>query len=137
MRLYIVPGALTLLNQQGNPNSYILSSLISALHYMGGGYASENIIRHRKKSLLEIQNKGRNALLPWYSYGTSQRKKQKIIIYCIEEWHTYTTYDIFWNQSTYPNLCLLLDTWHRTNSCITVCGKWILHPNFEVEFPLT
>ena len=40
MRLYIVPGAPTLLYQQGNKNLCILSSLASALHYMGDGYAS-------------------------------------------------------------------------------------------------
>ena len=59
MRLYIVPGAPTLLYQQGNHNSCILSSLASELHYMGDEYASEYIIRHKKKILLEIQNKGR------------------------------------------------------------------------------
>ena len=46
-------------------------------------------------------------------------------------------YDIFWNQSTYPTVCLLLETWHRTDHCITVCGKWIFDANFEVAFPLT
>ena len=34
-------------------------------------------------------------------------------------------------------MCLLLDTWHRTDNCITVCGKWIFDSNFEVAFPLT
>ena len=38
--LYIVPGAPTVLYQQGNHNSCILSSLASALHYMGDEYAS-------------------------------------------------------------------------------------------------
>ena len=59
MRLYIVPGAPTLLYQQGNHNSCILLSLASALHYMGDGYASEYIIRRKQKPLLEIQNKGK------------------------------------------------------------------------------
>ena len=27
--------------------------------------------------------------------------------------------------------------WPRKDHCITVCGKWIFCPNFEVEFPLT
>ena len=39
-RLYIVPGEPTLLYQQGNHNSCILSSLASVLHNMGDGYAS-------------------------------------------------------------------------------------------------
>ena len=38
--LYIVPGAPTLFYQQSNHNSCILSSLASALNYMGDGYAS-------------------------------------------------------------------------------------------------
>ena len=34
-------------------------------------------------------------------------------------------------------MCLLLDTLHRTNHCIEVCGKYIFDFNFEVKFPLT
>ena len=64
-------------------------------------------------------------------------KNEKRLNYCIEEWHTYTPYDIFCYQSTYPTVCVLLDTWHRTDHCITVCGKWIFYSNFEVAFPLT
>ena len=40
------------------------------------------------------------------------------------------------NQYTYPTVCSLLDTWHRTDHCIKVCGKWIFDSNFEVAFPL-
>ena len=40
MHRYIFPGSPTLFYQQGNMNSCILSSLASALHYMGCGYAS-------------------------------------------------------------------------------------------------
>ena len=64
-------------------------------------------------------------------------KKRKILNDCIEEWHTSTPYDIFWNQSTYPTVCLLLDMWHRTDHFITVDGKCIFDSNFEVAFPLT
>ena len=46
-------------------------------------------------------------------------------------------YDIYLNQSSYPNVCLLLETWHQNNHFITVCGKWIFDYNFEVAFPLT
>ena len=56
MRLYIVPGAPNLLNQQGHQNSYILSSLESELHYMGDEYVSEYIIRRKQIYILEIQN---------------------------------------------------------------------------------
>ena len=58
MRLYIVTSAPNLFYQQGNQNSCILSSLVSALHYMGDEYASEYIIRRKQNFLLEIQNKG-------------------------------------------------------------------------------
>ena len=33
-------------------------------------------------------------------------------------------------------MCLLLDTEHRTDHCITVFGKWIFDSNLESEFPL-
>ena len=56
--LYIFPGAPTLFYQQGNQNSCIISSLASALHYMGDEYASKYIIKRKQKSLLGIHNKG-------------------------------------------------------------------------------
>ena len=34
-------------------------------------------------------------------------------------------------------MCLLLDTAHRKNNCITVCGKWIFDSNLESELTLT
>ena len=34
-------------------------------------------------------------------------------------------------------MCLLLDTAHRTDYCITVCGKWIFDSNLEYALPLT
>ena len=58
MRLYIVPGTPTLFYQQGNHNSYILSSLASAVHYMGDEYALAYIIRRKQRPILGIQNKG-------------------------------------------------------------------------------
>ena len=69
--------------------------------------------------------------------GNHKEKNEKRLNYCIDEWHTSTPYDIFCNQSTYLTVCLLLYTWHFTDHCITVCGKWIFYSNFEVEFPLT
>ena len=40
------------------------------------------------------------------------------------------------NHSNYPTVCLLLDTAHWTNHCITVCGKWIFDSNLESPLPL-
>ena len=34
-------------------------------------------------------------------------------------------------------MCLLLDTAHWTDQCITVCGKWIFDSNLEFTLPLT
>ena len=34
-------------------------------------------------------------------------------------------------------MCLLIDTAHRTDNCITVCGKWIFDSNLESALPLT
>ena len=136
MRLYIFPGSPTLFYQQVNQNSCILSSLSSAFHYMGNVYASEYIIRRKQRSLLVIQTKGqmhfcRDILIGHY------KKNEKIPNYRIEEWHTSMRYDIFGNQSNYPTIFLLLDTWHRTNHCIAVWGKCIFDSNLEVAFPLT
>ena len=68
-----------------------------------------------------------------------QREKNELKIqYHIQEWNTFTaTYDIFQNHSNYPTVCLLLDTAHRTDNCITVCGKWIFDSNLEFALPLT
>ena len=48
-----------------------------------------------------------------------------------------TTFEILQNHCNYPTVCLLLDTAHRTNHCITVCGKWIFYSNLESTLPLT
>ena len=34
-------------------------------------------------------------------------------------------------------MCFLLDTAHRTDNFITVCGKWIFDSNLEFALPLT
>ena len=34
-------------------------------------------------------------------------------------------------------MCLLLETSHRTDHCITVCGKWIFDSNLEFALLLT
>ena len=59
-----------------------------------------------------------------------KRKKEIKIHYHIQEWNKFTTtYDILQNHSNYPAVCLLVDTAHRTDHCITVCGKWIFDSN--------
>ena len=40
------------------------------------------------------------------------------------------------NQSNYPTVCLLLDTAHRADHCITVCGKWVFDSNLKLALPL-
>ena len=69
--------------------------------------------------------------------GHHKEKNEKRVNACIEEWHTSMPYYIFWNQSTYSTVCLSLETWHRIDHCIKVCGKWIFDSNFEVAFTLT
>ena len=48
-----------------------------------------------------------------------------------------TAYDILQNHSNYPTVCLLLDTAHRTDHCVTVCVKWIFYYSLEFALPLT
>ena len=81
-----------------------------------------------------IKDKFNSAVILFWD---TTKKNEKILNYCIEEWHTSTTYNILWDVSYYPTVCLLLDTSHRTDHCITLCGKWIFDSNIEVIFPLT
>ena len=67
----------------------------------------------------------------------TEKKNENKLNYQIEEWHTSTTCDIFRNQFTYPTVCLLLYTWHRTDHCITVFGKWTFDSNLKRALPLT
>ena len=101
-------------------------------------YTSQNISSGVGKSLFwKIQNKGPMYFCRDILMGHHKEKNKKILNYCIEEWYSYTTYDISQNHSTYPTVCLSLYTWHRNDHCITVCGKWIFDSNFEVDFSLT
>ena len=70
--------------------------------------------------------------------GQYREKKEQKINYQIQEWNTSTTtFDKLQNHSNYPTMCLLLDTAHRKDHCITVCGKWIFDYNLESALPLT
>ena len=66
-----------------------------------------------------------------------REKKENKLNYKIEEWHISTLYDIFRNQTTYPTVCLLLDTWNHNDHCLKVFGKWIFNSNLKVALPLT
>ena len=73
-----------------------------------------------------------------FLWDSKEKKNEINIHYHIQEWNTYTTaYDILQNHSNYPTVCLLLHTAHRTDNCITVCGKWIFDYNLEFTSPLT
>ena len=70
--------------------------------------------------------------------GQKIEKNELKIHYYIQEWNTNTTtYHILHNHYNYSTVCLLLDTAHRTDHCITVCGKWIFDSNLEFALPLT
>ena len=85
----------------------------------------------------QIHNKGRMQFCRGILVRHHREKDLKRLNYHIEEWHTSTPYYILQNHSTYPTVCLLLDTWHRTYRCITVCGELIIYSNFKVTLPLT
>ena len=53
-----VPDGPTIKYSQGNQNSCFISSLASALYYVGDELASEYIIRRKQKSLSFIHSKG-------------------------------------------------------------------------------
>ena len=110
-----VPDGPTIKYSQGIKNSCIISSLASALYYMGDELASEYIIRRKQLSLAFIYGKGRIQFCPDNIMGQYREKKEQKINYQIQEWNTSTTtYDILQNHSNYPTVCLLLDTAHWT-----------------------
>ena len=105
---------------------------------MGDVHASEYIIRRKQLYLEFIHDKGRMQFLRNTLMGINREKTEPKIHYHIQEWNKFTTtYVILQNHSNYPILCLLLDTAHQTNHCITVCGKWIFDSNLESALPLT
>ena len=98
----------------------------------------QNISSGASKNIFwKLKNKGLMHFCCDILMGHHKEKNEKKPNYCITKWHTSTPYDIFRNQSTYLTVCLLLYTWHQTDHCITVCGKWILDSNFEGALPLT
>ena len=86
-----VPDVPTIKYSQGIHNSCIISSLASALYYMGDVHASESIIKRKELSLNFIHDKGkmqflRNTLIRNTLMGINREKKEQKIHYQIQEW---------------------------------------------------
>ena len=133
-----MPDGPTIKYSQGIQNSCIISSLALALYYMGDELASEYIIKGNQQYLASIHSNGRMQFCRDTLMVQSREKTEQKIHYQIQEWNTYTTtYDILQNHYNCPTVCLILDMAHRTDHCITVCGKWIFYSNLESALPLT
>ena len=122
VRLYIFPGAPNFFYQQGNHNSCFISSLVSALHYMGDEYASKYIINRMQKSLLEINNKGRMHFYRDILMVHQIEKKRKntkllywgmtfihVIWYILEWFHLYNC--VFVTRHVSPDWSLYRSLW--------------------------
>ena len=76
-----VPDGPTIKYLQGIQNSCILSSLASALYYMGDVHASEYILRRKQLSLTFIHSNGLMQLCRDALMGQSRKKSEQIIHY--------------------------------------------------------
>jgi hypothetical protein len=126
--------------QQRETSSCVISSLASAMYYMGDIYGSEYIIRRKYSCVSVIKGKGTGRMNFCHELliGHYREKKEKRINYSVEEWKEYMTFDIFLNVSPYPTVCAIIDSASQgIGHCITVCDKWIFDSNFEWAFPLT
>ena len=72
-----VPDGPTIKYSQAIQNSFIISSLASALYYMGDELASEYIIRRKQQFLAFIHSKGRMQFCRDTLMGKYRRKKNK------------------------------------------------------------
>ena len=100
-----VPDGPIIKYSQGIQNSCIISSLASALYYMGDELASEYIIRRKKQYLACIHSNGRMKFCRDALMGQSREKTEQRIHYRIQEWNTYTTtFDILQNHYNYPTV---------------------------------
>ena len=84
----------------------------------------------KQKSLLEIQDKGQKHFCSNMLMGHHKEKKKNYSIIELRNGIHPRQMIYIWNQSTHPTACLLIDTWHQTNHCITGCSKWISDSNF-------
>ena len=71
---------------QGMQNSCMISSLASALYYMGDVHASKYNIRRKQPSLEFIHNKGQMQFLRNTLMGINTEKTEPKIHYHIQEW---------------------------------------------------
>ena len=116
----------------------MISSLASALYYMGDVHASKYIIRRKQLSLTFIHDKGQMQFLHNTLMGINREKNRtKNTLSNSGMKKNTTTFDILQNHCNYPTVCLLLDTAHQTNHCITVCGKWLFDYILGSALPLT
>ena len=72
-----VPNVTTIEYSQGIQESCIISSLASALYYMGDVHASEYIIRRKELSLTFIRDKGQMQFLHNTVMGYTEKKRTK------------------------------------------------------------
>ena len=72
-----MPDVPTIKYSQGTQNSCMISSLASALYYMGDVHASKYIIRRKQLSLEFIHDKGRMQFLRITLMGENREKKNK------------------------------------------------------------
>ena len=115
-------------------NSCMISSLASALYYMGDVHASEYIIRRKQLSIEFIHDKGRMKFLHNTLMGINREKQNQKYIIIFRNEKKPTTFDILQNHSNYPTVSLLLDTEHQTNHCFTVCGKWLFDSIWNLHY---
>ena len=104
---------------------------------MGDELASEYIIRRKQKYLYFINKKGQMQFCRDILMGHVREKNEIRIHYRIQEWHTFTIYDILHNRYNYKTVCFLIDTAHQADNCITIFGKWIFDSNLKLVLPLT
>ena len=104
---------------------------------MADEFASKCIIKRMKNIFWKFIIKVGCTSAVIFSWDITEKKNEKRLNYRIEEWNTSTPYNILRNEYTYTTVYLLLETWNRTDHCITVSGKWIFDSNLKVALPLT
>ena len=133
----MVSGAPILFYQQYSMDSCIISSFAAAVHYMGDKKAAEYINRRKEQSLVAFSNGGRMQFCNDVILNHYKQKNEKKLRYTVQNWNESKPFDIFKDISTWPTVCLLLDSAGRAEHCVTVCNKWIFDSNFDYAFPLS
>ena len=99
-----MPDVPTIKYSQGIPNSCIISSLASALYYMGDALASEYIIRSKQLSLTFIHDKGRMQFLHNTLMGINIEKSTKNTLSNSGMEKNTTIFNILQNHCNYPTV---------------------------------